>query len=348
MIYTIDAEEFTALRNTLKVLDVRSPGEYAQGQIPGSINLPLFTDEERRQTGIMYKNAGREAAVLEALGFVGPKMQPFVKVARKHAVSKKIMVHCWRGGMRSESMAWLLSTAGLEVYLLRGGYKAYRKYIRESWNHPSNLIVLSGKTGSGKTEILKQIEQKGFQVLDLEQFARHKGSAFGAIGENPQPSNEQFENNLADAWLKMNFEAPIWVEDESRFIGRVNVPEPLYQQMQKARTICIDIPKSLRIERLIVDYAQHPKELLIESITRIGRRIGGQHLNAAIAGIEKEDFAAAIDIVLTYYDKTYEFDLERKHRNDILHLQCKTADAGSNTQLILKHFSAEKVNHPDL
>ncbi|TVQ15770.1 MAG: tRNA 2-selenouridine(34) synthase MnmH [Bacteroidetes bacterium] len=341
MIHTIDAEEFTKLRSTLPLLDVRSPGEYSQGQIPGAINLPLFTDDERRQTGILYKSAGREAAVLEALGFVGARMQFFVKTARKLAFSKKIMVHCWRGGMRSESMAWLLSTAGLEVFLLSGGYKAYRKYIRDSWNKSANLIVLSGKTGSGKTEILKQIQEKGSQVLDLEKIAHHKGSAFGSIGENPQPSNEQFENNLADTWLEMNFEAPIWVEDESRFIGRVNVPEPLYQQMQKARTICIDIPKSMRIERLILDYAQHPKEMLIESITRIGRRIGGQHLKTAVAAIDKEDFAAAIDIVLSYYDKTYEFDLERKQRNDILHLQCKTADAESNTQLILKHFSAE-------
>lgn len=343
MIHTIDAEEFLSLRKTLTVLDVRSPKEFSQGHIPGAVNLPLFTDEERHQTGILYKNAGREAAVLEALGFAGPKLQFFVKASRQHTVSKKIMIHCWRGGMRSESMAWLLSTAGMEVYLLRGGYKAYRKYIRESWSQPANLIVLSGKTGSGKTEILKQIEQKGFQMLDLEQFAHHKGSAFGGIGENPQPSNEQFENNLADAWLQMNFEAPVWVEDESRFIGRVNIPEPLYQQMQKAKTVCIDIPRPLRIERLILDYAQHPGEMLIQSIVKIERRIGGQHLKTAIAAIEKGDFAIAINIVLTYYDKSYDFDLERKHQNNILRLQSNSADAEHNTQLILNSLSAEKV-----
>jgi tRNA 2-selenouridine synthase len=327
MIRIVDPAAFLELRHTLPAIDVRSPGEFSEGHIPKAVNMPLFDDEERSIVGTLYKNAGREAAILEGLGFAGKKMKDLVKQAWRIAPSRKVLVHCWRGGMRSESVAWLLSTAGFEVYLLQGGYKAYRKYIREEWARECQLVVLAGKTGAGKTEILQHIGQMGQQVLDLEKIACHKGSAFGAIGEKPQPTNEQFENNLADAWLSLDFLRPIWIEDESRFIGKVNIPEALFKRKQSSLTICVEMPVALRIDRLTKDYANYPKETLLQSLTNISRRIGGNMAKIAAEAIEKEDFFTAIAIVLTYYDKTYAFDLEKKEGAPIMVIETTTADA---------------------
>lgn len=343
MIHFKEAHEWLKLRETLPIIDVRSPGEYAKGHIPDAINLPLFDDEERRRVGIIYKNSGREAATFEGLGFAKIKLQEYVKQARRIAPARKAILHCWRGGMRSESMAWLLSLAGFDIFLLIGGYKAYRKYIRESWNKPFSLIVISGKTGSGKTEILHVIKQKGFQVLDLEQSAHHKGSAFGAIGENPQPTNEQFENNLANQWLDFDDQKPVFTEDESRFIGALNIPEPLYLKMQSAFTLNIELPRSLRIERLINDYASFPKEVLIQSILKIERRLGGQHAKTAIEAIENNDFETAIDIVLQYYDKTYAYDLQRKGADNIAYIETQSADAEENAVKVLKTLTEMEI-----
>ncbi len=335
MIHPIDAGEFSELRNSFPVIDVRSPGEFAQGHIPRATNLPLFDDEERHNIGILYKKSGRQAAVLEGLGYVGKKLQDLVKAARRIAPKNIVLIHCWRGGMRSESMAWLLSTAGFKVYLLQGGYKSYRRFIRESWERDCELLVLSGKTGTGKTHIIHRLAEKGQQILDLEGCANHKGSAFGAMGERPQPTNEQFENNLADLWYTLDPQKPIWIEDESRFIGKLNVPEALYQKKQQAITLCIDIPKEERIKHLAKEYASFPVPMLIDAVHKISRRLGGQHEKAAVTALEENNFEAAIDIVLNYYDKTYAFDLELKQT--VTYIQCSSADAEDNAQQILTH-----------
>jgi tRNA 2-selenouridine synthase len=335
MIHAIDAAEFFELRKKYPVFDVRSPGEHSQGHMPRSINLPLFDDEERRKVGTLYKVSGRQAAILEGLGFVGAKLQELVKKARRFSSGNTLMVHCWRGGMRSESVAWLFSTAGFEVYLLKGGYKAYRRYIREQWERDCKLMVVAGKTGSGKTDIIHQLAALGQQVLDLEKAAHHKGSAFGAFGEQAQPTNEQFENNLSDLWHDLDAALPIWLEDESRFIGKLSIPEALYQKKQKSTTFCIDVPRNLRIERLVKEYACYPKEMIIDAITRITHRLGGQHAKAAIGAVADNHFEVAVDIVLTYYDKTYAFDLQLKP--DVRVLTCTTSDADTIAQMILQH-----------
>jgi len=337
MIFPVGAKDFFEFRKKLPVIDVRSPSEFLAGHIPQANNMPLFDDDERRIVGTIYKNSGREAAVLEGLDIAGKKLQDFVKQARRIAPQRKILLHCWRGGMRSESIAWLLSTAGFDVYLLEGGYKAWRKFIRESWERNCRLIVLSGKTGTGKSEILRVIEQRGYQALDLEKHAHHKGSAFGAIGQLPQPTNEQFENNLADAWLSLDCSKPIWIEDESRFIGKVNVPEALYNHKQRSLTICVEMPVSLRVERLMTDYARYPKEMLLHSLENIGRRLGGDKSKIASMALENGNFATAIEIVLTYYDKTYSFDLEKKEGAEMLMLHTQTNNAQQIAETILKH-----------
>lgn len=337
MIQPIDIVGFNELRKTLPVLDVRSPGEYEKGHIPQAVNLPLFDDEERKTVGTIYKQQSREAAVLKALDLVGSKLSGFVKQARKVAPGHKLLMHCWRGGMRSEGMAWLLSMAGFDVSVLKGGYKAYRHFNNNQWGKAKKIIILSGQTGSGKTEILRVLQQKGEQVLDLEYFAHHKGSAFGAIGETDQPNSEQFENDLAEVWQQFDLQQPIWIEDESRMIGRVFIPEKLHIEMSRAIVLSIEMPKHLRIGRLIGDYAKYPKTLLIQSIEKISRRLGGQHAKTTVSAIEQDDFATAIDLVLTYYDKAYCYDLTKKIKENTFTLPVETADAETNAAEVL-HF----------
>jgi tRNA 2-selenouridine synthase len=189
----ISASEFLDLCKVFSAIDVRSEKEYGHGHIPGAVNLPLFSDEERVVIGTIYKNSGREASVLKGLEIAGPKLAGFVKKLHKITDQKDILVHCWRGGMRSESMAWLFGQAGYKAHVLEGGYKAYRRFIREELSRPLTYIILGGLTGSGKTELLHMLGRAGEQILDLEKLACHKGSVFGGLGQPGQPANEQFE-----------------------------------------------------------------------------------------------------------------------------------------------------------
>ncbi|NCA86730.1 MAG: tRNA 2-selenouridine(34) synthase MnmH [Clostridia bacterium] len=334
MIHQINIEAFLA-NSKLPIIDVRSPAEFAQGHIPGAVNIALFDDAERASVGKLYKSAGREAAIMRGLDIVGPKMSGFIKAARKVAPGKEIRIHCWRGGMRSESLAWLFSTAGFEVSVLEGGYKNYRQYIRRALDADADYIILSGKTGTGKTEILHELQQQGEQVLDLEGLAHHKGSAFGAIGELPQPTTEQFENDLFESFKSLDFEKPIWLEDESRSIGKVIIPDPLFTKMRNSTVISLDMPQPLRIRRLVKDYAAYPADELIDALQHITRRLGGQHAAAAIAAIRESDFETAIRITLDYYDKTYSFGLEKRDLEKVHTLATDTTDAKENSQKVL-------------
>jgi tRNA 2-selenouridine synthase len=334
MIHQINIEEFLA-NSQLPVIDVRSPAEFAQGHIPGAVNIALFDDAERATVGKLYKSAGREAAIMRGLDIVGPKMSGFVKAARRVAPGKEIRIHCWRGGMRSESLAWLFSTAGFEVSVLEGGYKNYRRYIRQALASEAKYIILSGKTGTGKTEILHALQQQGEQVLHLEGLAHHKGSAFGSIGELPQPTTEQFENDLFEALKILDPEKPIWIEDESRSIGKVIIPDSFFTKMRNSTVISLDMPQPLRIRRLVKDYAAYPADELIDALQHIMRRLGGQHAATAIAAIRESDFETAIRITLDYYDKTYAFGLEKRDEKKVHTITTDTADAKENTAKVL-------------
>ncbi len=301
----------------MPTLDVRSPGEFAAGHIPDACSLPLFDDEERKIVGTAYKQQGREVAIMRGLDIAGKKLSGYVKQARKLAPGRKVLMHCWRGGMRSDSLAWLLSVAGFDVYLLKGGYKTYRRHISSSWSKAEKIILLSGKTGAGKTFILERLKERGHQVLDLEGVAHHKGSAFGAIGQQPQPCSEQFENELAAVWQQFDLKKPIWIEDESRTIGKVFIPEKLYAAMAKAKVLRIELPTGQRIRHLIDDYAAYPKEALIDSIKRITRKLGGDRAGAAIAALQNDDYHTAAGIILQYYDKAYTYDLTKKKDQEI-------------------------------
>ena len=215
----IDIEQFLSLAQLHPVLDVRSPGEYKHAHIPGAHSFPLFTDEERKIVGTTYKQNSREEAIKIGLDFFGPTLKQRVIEAERIAKGNKILlVHCWRGGMRSAAISWLLDLYGFKIYTLIGGYKAYRNWVLEQFkkNYPFQLI--GGYTGSGKTELLVALKKEKQLIVDLEEIAGHKGSAFGNIGLPPQPGQEQFENYLSMALhgcVQASASTPIWFEVES-------------------------------------------------------------------------------------------------------------------------------------
>jgi tRNA 2-selenouridine synthase len=300
--------EFEALPYPL--LDVRAPIEFAQGHVPGALSLPLFTDEERARIGTAYKQINQERAVHLGLEFFGPKMSQMVKQAQKLAPGKEVRLHCWRGGMRSGAVLWLLELAGFRVHLLDHGYKDYRRAVLASFEQPRQWRVLGGLTGSGKTDVLHQLAtEHGQPVLDLEGLAHHKGSAFGSIGQPAQPTQEQFENNLAAALAQLPTDAPIWVEDESRQIGRLTIPAALFAQLRQAPRYILEVPRAARVAKLAAEYgAENPAELAA-AIERLQKRLGGLATKQALAAVAAGDFARMVELVLDYYDKTYAYGL---------------------------------------
>ncbi|CAA9298692.1 MAG: Selenophosphate-dependent tRNA 2-selenouridine synthase [uncultured Cytophagales bacterium] len=318
MIAPLPVDRFLAEARSTPVIDVRSPGEFAHGHIPGAFNIPLFDDDERARVGTRYKRAGRDAAVLTGLELIGPKLASFVKQSRKLSPDGEVLVHCWRGGMRSASFAWLLQTAGLRVAgTLQQGYKAFRQEALHAFEKPLPLVVLGGQTGSGKTEILHHLRGQGEQVVDLEGLARHKGSSFGAIGEAPQPTVEQFENDLFAALRGLDPGRRIWLEDESVTIGTVRIPHPFFAQMRRAPVLFLEVPKAERIERLVQMYTGCDDRLLAEAVHRIHKRLGGQHHARALQALAAGDYATVADVTLAYYDKAYLFGLAKRDPNTV-------------------------------
>lgn len=310
------AQEFLKAGENIPIIDVRSPLEYEKGHIPGAFNIPLLSNKEREVVGTLYKSKGQDKAFMKALEYTGPKMSEFVKAANKYQKDKKLLIYCWRGGKRSSSMAWLFNTSGIETKILEGGYKSYRNYIHNLFSIPEKILVLGGYTGSGKTEILKELNIK-YQVIDLEGLANHKGSAFGFIGQNPQPTTEQFENNLAIEWMKLNYYKIILIEDESRMIGSVYLPDEIYSKIRTSPILFLDIPKEDRIKRLIVDYAGFDNSLIKKALDKIIKRIGGQNYNKAISALENNDYYTIANISLVYYDKAYLYGLNKRDENKI-------------------------------
>ena len=295
------------------ILDVRAPAEFAQGHQPGAISLPLFSDEERAYIGTAYKRVSQEQAVHLGLKYFGPKMADMAKQAKKLAPGREVRLHCWRGGMRSQAVQWLLELSGFTVHLLDGGYKAYRQAVLATLAQPRQWWVLGGPTGSGKTEVLHQLAAAGQPVLDLEGLACHKGSSFGGIGQPAAPTQEQFENNLAVALAQLPAHAPAWLEDESRQIGRLVLPGNLYDELRAAPCYVLNTPRAERITRLAAEYGptQDPA-LLGAAIERLRKRLGGLATRDALAAVEAGNFELMVALVLDYYDKAYDYGMEQR------------------------------------
>jgi tRNA 2-selenouridine synthase len=306
------------------------------------VNIPLFDDKERESVGTKYKKEGRLPAILVGLKHAGPSLALKLEQALKLTNEGKLLVHCWRGGMRSESMAWLFSLGDIEVAVLEGGYKAYRRYLLEKLSEKRKMIVLGGMTGSSKSHILRYMRSAGQQVLDLEKLANHKGSAFGALGQPPQPTTEQFANFLFKDWIQSDPREPYWVEDESRNIGSVFLPDQFYLNMQDTPVIVLLMDIKTRLPRLMEEYSKYPPESLKASILKIAKRLGGDNTSEAIEAVGTGNIGRAIEISLTYYDKAYMFGLTKKESKYIIYVNTDTDDIAENALKILEAASAIK------
>ena len=377
-IQKITIEEFLSLAKQYPVLDVRSPGEYTHAHIPSAHSLPLFTDEERKEVGTAYKQQSREAAIKIGLDFFGVKMKMLIeevemlfvsrfslknvdnsKTPNERPITRNVLIHCWRGGMRSAAVAWLLDVYGFKVYVLTGGYKAYRKWVLSQFERDYNFNIIGGYTGSGKTLLLHELENQGKIIIDLEGLANHKGSAFGAIENKPQPGQEMFENSLAQALAqsavcsgqfakKANSPVPIancqlptanciWLEDESQRIGNLQIPMPLWYTMRKAPLFFVDVAFEERLHYITDDYGKQDKTRLKDSILRIQKRLGGLETKNAIKFLEENNYAACFRILLSYYDKWYYKGLHnRENISSLLNkIPCAGVDTKTNTQKLL-------------
>lgn len=331
----IPISEVLQLKANLPLLDIRSPKEFAAGHIPGALSFPLFSDEERHQIGTAYKQISQEKAVLMGLDFFGPNMSTMVKQAKKLAPEKEVLLHCWRGGMRSQSVAWLLDLAGFKVHLLDFGYKSYRHFALEQFEKKYPLLLIGGATGSGKTEILQELQKPGEPVIDLEKLANHKGSAFGTIGMPAQGTIEQFENDLALELAALVLTKTTWLEDESGSIGKVNIPKPFYDQMRAAPVLKLEVPREIRVRKLAEEYCKVEKEVLTASVLKIQKRLGGLATKEALAAIEAGDMEKMVELALVYYDKAYQFELEHKENIQIIKVPLETTNAAENSEIVL-------------
>ena len=330
------------------IIDVRSPAEYEHAHIPNALNLPLFDNDERAMIGTTYKKQSREAAIKAGLPLFGNKMLAMIETVeswiaaaqKENGLTKPTLyVHCWRGGMRSAAVAWLLDLYGYKVVQLTGGYKAYRNWVLEQFTIPYSLKVVGGYTGSGKTEILHALQEKNYSVIDLEGLAHHKGSAYGAIGQLPQPSQEMFENILAKKLFEVNKNNnPIWIEDESQRIGTILIPTPLFHLMRNSTCYFMTIPFEQRLAFILEGYGKFDAQSLIEATERIQKRLGGLETKNAVEHIMQGELKEAFSILLKYYDKWYEKNTKKEvlPKIELIPVLSEMVDPNHNAHLLEK------------
>jgi tRNA 2-selenouridine synthase len=323
LITKVDITLFTQQTEDIPTIDVRSPAEFAHAHFPNAFNLPLLNNEERAIVGTTYKHEGNQTAVLKGYELVGHKFADYIKQALKIAPNKKINVYCWRGGLRSNIMAFVLHTAGFEVNLLQGGYKKYRHWVLETLEQPKQIKIVGGKTGSGKTYVLNELKALGEQVIDLEALAHHKGSAFGGIGELPQPSVEMFENKLAMQWNLLNPIKILWLENESRMIGTVRIPPKIFEAMRTATTYDIQISLGRRIQHIANEYGKYDVKILEECTHKLEKKLGNLRMQQAIDFLLAKDVNSWIFMLLEYYDSSYLFSKEKRNPNTIITVDVK-------------------------
>jgi tRNA 2-selenouridine synthase len=308
----ISIDEFLNLRASLPVADVRSEGEYDSGHIRHAINIPILNNEERVAVGTDYKKKGQAEAIKTGFRLVGPRFLEIINHAEAIADGRELLVHCWRGGMRSANFCQIVGMAKVKTLSLEGGYKTYRDRAIHSYKTPMKLAVIGGLTGSGKSEVLRALKRRGEQIIDLEKLASHKGSVFGGLMMPPQPTTEQFQNELFEDLMVLDPTKRIWVEDESISIGKVVLPEAFGHQMLHAPVFDVSVGKEARIKRLVAEYGDADKGQFLSAMQNIVKKLGGQNFKAAKEKLEEGDMATTIEILLTYYDKAYGMGLKNK------------------------------------
>lgn len=337
MIISID--DFFKLRATLPVVDVRSEGEFEAGHIKQAVNIPLLNNSERKAVGTDYKEKGQGEAIKTGFRLVGPRLLEIILEADKVAVDKEMIVHCWRGGMRSSNFCQFVGMNGIKTHQLEGGYKAYRGAAQEQYKKPFSFVVIGGCTGSGKSEIIRALARQGEQVIDLETLANHNGSVFGGLMHSPQPTSEQFQNNLFEEILQLDVNKRIWIEDESIAIGQTFLPNEFWTTLNTSPVIEVEMEKTTRINRLVKEYGKANRKEFLQAMERITRKLGGQNFKAAKEKLLEGDMFSTIEILLRYYDKAYLNGLEKKRHR----IKSTVRWDGRNVNSFVEDLATKKV-----
>lgn len=293
------------------LIDVRSEGEYKQEHIPNSINIPLFNDEDRKIIGTVYVNESIEKAKFLGIEAASKRLPTIYKeVSRLDKEYDQLIFYCARGGMRSSSIVSLLSSLGINAVKLSGGYKGYRKYINE--NLPQlvkevKFVVLYGNTGVGKTKILKELKNRGYDVLDLEGYANHRGSLLGSVGLGEQNTQKMFESYIYDA-LRNKMTNTVIVEGESKRIGRIIIPDYIFEAMEYGVKIKVDADIEIRVKNIMEDYVKENDDELINALSLLKKHISEKNIERYINEIKNKNYELVINELMTkYYDPLYNF-----------------------------------------
>ena len=342
----LQVDDFLEESKNNLIIDVRSPIEFLKGHIIGAVNVPLFENEERAEIGTLYKQQGKEKAISRGLEIVNPKKPKFIERVNQLSENKSVFVYCFRGGMRSTSFAWFLNAYGYDAKILKGGYKAFRNFVLNDFNKPRKIILLGGKTGSKKTELLEQLKKEGFPTLNIEELANHKGSAFGSINQHKQEPQQIFENKLFQKLQSLNKHHYLIIEDESQTLGYNKIPHAFWLQMKKAPIIKINLEINDRLNHLVKEYTTIDKQLLINAVNKIAQQLGPLNTKKCTHFIQENDLHSAAEICLYYYDRAYEFKYEKKTDVKIIELTICNADFKKNLAQ-LKQVIFKLNNHVD-
>lgn len=299
-------------RENVLLVDVRTPAEYTEATIPGAINVPLFSNEERAEIGALYKHQGKMIARRRGVEVVAPKIPELIAqiVTAQRNHSGPAIIFCWRGGLRSLALTSFLNLAGIPARQLTDGHKAFRRRVCSCFENASwpPIFVLRGLTGVGKTRILEKLQQQQYPVIDLEGLAHHRGSAFGALGLQPQPSQKLFEARLWDRLDQLRNSPYLITEGESRHIGRLTVPVTFHRAMQLQTSLWLSTPLAQRTTIILNDYpdltsVQQPIQQALDSLRE---RLGNAIVDGYQQLLKNGDWETLIaELMLNYYDPLY-------------------------------------------
>lgn len=344
MIKPITSQEYLLHKRHLPIIDVRAPAEYAHGHIPGAFNVALFSDEERAIVGTIYKQHGRETAVKKGFEIVAPHITSFIDKIKIFTEARELVLYCARGGMRSRSIAMLLDFAGYTIHLMTGGFKAYKQFLRERSTLFNTMILIGGKTGSGKTAILAELARLGEQVLDLESVANHRGSALGALGRPIQPTQEQFIITCLTILAGYDPVKCVWLEHEGTRLGEVQIPIELLVHMSCAPVVHINLPRAYRAARLMEEYGCFSVSEIRPCVEKMEQRLGSEATRKIIELLDIGSKEAVLDLLIDHYDRSYLHNMQRNKSNTFFPLELDATSPLDHALSIQKFVAGIKNN----
>jgi tRNA 2-selenouridine synthase len=315
------------------IIDVRSPSEYADDHIPGAINLPVLSDEERAEVGTIYKQSSPFAARKIGAALISRNIANHLdQQLGQYPSNWSPLIYCWRGGQRSGAMARIFSEIGWPVHILDGGYKTYRRIIKTTLTALANQlypIMLDGATGVGKTLIISALAKNNVQSIDLEALAVHRGSVLGAFPDQKQPSQRLFESKLYDALMQLDVRRPVIIEAESSKVGQIHIPDGLWKKMLSAQSITVTADIAARVNYILRDYHHiiSDPSILSKLVHGMVRRHGHAITSEWSAMIEKENWKELVThLIENHYDPAYQSSARRRQRVSLglIHMETLT------------------------